>query len=178
MRRRRVHAAVGVLLAGLVLVLTGFGVTQVAEPGLTLDEAKAELIAQQERVLAAVPEQSVEQVSRNNGLAPLLRSCDEGSFKWPGGMDVWLTADADPEAVIASIAESFRADPEWVVDTEGVVSPSPYAVNLSDGGRFGDDDVVSIGVAVLEPSDGGRLLLVSGFSRCFELADFDPFEKY
>lgn len=173
-------AAIAVLvLAGCSLVPSNGTAQEADEPVTdTIEQAKAEVIAEYDRVLATLHEGS--QTTRRVDTATLL-SCADGGYSWPGGLFVELPADADSASVIESIRVLYGGDPLWRIE-EGISSPSDHAIGLwkgGDGSAYGDTNSMSISVAVLEFDGGGSELSFQPGSRCVMMGpDFDPFTEF
>lgn len=170
MLKRIAVVAIGLLLVAGCTTPTNDGRTTV----LTLEEAKAEVFAELDRIAAAMPDGAL--VSRRSDTAPLMR-CGDGRFWWSGGMDMSLPDGLSSEEILASVRVLYAEDSGWLINDDPV-SPVEVAADFSNGGKFDSPDALSVGVAVIERSDGTRLLSVTPKSRCFVLEDYDPFLDY
>jgi hypothetical protein len=145
-----------VALALIALSLAGCTRLPRVDPDLTVERAKAEVLAEGKRLVSVIPEKFVEEY-RQLDTAHLL-SCTSDSYTWPDQGEVTFKGDPDVPALMTEIAEHYR-------------SKSGFAVRI-------DKDWDGTDMIVLNGEDGANFYLtvwsdgvlhVDSFSACFVL---------
>ena len=129
---------------------------QRVDPDLTVEKAKAEVLAEGKRLVSVIPEKYVASFHQLD-TAHLL-SCTRDSYRWPNKGEVTFKGNQDIPGLITEIAEHYRSTAGFVVRIE----------KDSDGGEM----------LVLKSDDGAHYYLtiwsdgvlhVNSFSACFTL---------
>ncbi|WP_457950554.1 hypothetical protein ACTAQI_08310 [Pseudarthrobacter sp. alpha12b] len=125
---------------------------------LDLATAKQSVLSQQEELKAAVPPAEVStsvQIKKSRALF----ECGNGGYYWPGMMDIVLTADADPSALLTDIKSDWSAQAGWTVTDKTSINGNPQLVITDDQGYRHS----------IEYNPGRNALYVLSSSACFRM---------
>lgn len=124
---------------------------------LTVEKAKAAVLAEEKRLVSFVPPGYVE---RHDQLASAhLLSCAGGRYTWPDQGGVVLKGNPDIEALLDGVADGYRKLSGFTV-TMGKTADGSRRLRVL--GNDGADYLVS-------PRESNALLRIASFSACFEL---------
>jgi hypothetical protein len=146
------------LVVLIALSLAGCTRLQSADPDLTVEKAKAEVLAEGKRLVSVIPAKYVEEYDQLH-TAHLL-SCTSDSYTWPDQGEVTFKGDPDIPALVEGIAKRYRNKVGFSVEHK----------KRWDGGDrivISGDDGANYYLTVW--SDG--VLHVDSFSACFTLDD-------
>jgi hypothetical protein len=152
-----VRSGIGVVAMALTaLSLAGCTLLQPVDPDLTVERAKAAVLAEGKRLVSAIPEKYVKEY-RQLDTAHLL-SCTSDSYTWPDQGEVTFKGDPDIPAIVEGIAKRYRGKAGFSVEHK----------KRWDGGDrivISGDDGANYYLTIW--SDG--ILHVDSFSACFTL---------
>lgn len=128
-----------------------------SDPVLTVELAKASVLAEEERIASFVPARYLERLDQLE--AAHLISCSRDGYTWPGQGSIVLKGDPDISSLLADIAEAYEGKEGFTVEL-GTTRDGAERVIISNG--QGANYFIS-------PSVNGIDIDVSSFSACFEL---------
>ncbi|KAA9106460.1 hypothetical protein [Microbacterium rhizomatis] len=168
MTRRWAMALVLLLAAPLSACAT---TPQEAPVTLTLEDAKADVRAAEDEVIALIPSGVVTETLPRTETSRTLFACDgPDTYYWPGGAQLQIDPSTDSGAVIGAIGDAWSAKDGWKVTwVERGEKDGVYHLDMLR------DDGLHLAVMNLE---GNTLLDISSFSPCFGLDDYDPNRSY
>jgi len=129
------------------------------ERKLTVTEAKANVLAEERRLVSAIPPQFV---ARHDQLEKAhLFSCVAGGYTWPDKGTVVLEGHPDIHRVLNAIADLYRKDPNFTVQWGKTMDG---AQKLTITSRSGASYLIA-------PIHDESELWIWAFSDCFELPE-------
>lgn len=137
---------------------------------LNLQEAKQQVWAVEDELVAFVPSDSVTTQYPRTETSRVLFECEApGTYFWPGGVQLGIAPETDSGAIIGAIHDEWTAREGWTATWVDPGTGGFYQLDLlrSDG--------LHVGVMNLK---GNTILDFRTFSPCFELPDYDPNKEY
>ncbi|WP_375386233.1 hypothetical protein [uncultured Microbacterium sp.] len=146
-------------------------IPQEAPVTLTLEDAKADVRAAEDEVIALIPADAVTETLPRTETSRTLFTCDTaGTYYWPGGAQLKIDPSTDSGAVIGAVNDAWSAKDGWKVTwVEQGEKDGVYHLDMLR------DDGLHLAVMNLERN---TLLDISSFSPCFALDDYDPNRSY
>ena len=129
------------------------------EKKLTVREAKANVLAEERRLVSTIPPEFVERHDQLE-MAHLI-SCSAGGYTWPDKGAVLLKGDPDIHEVLKSIAGRYETDSNFTVRWGRALDG---AEKLTITSRSGASYIVA-------PRYNDSELQIGAFSDCFDLTD-------
>lgn len=132
---------------------------------MSLDEAKQQVWAIQDEIVAILPADEVLRVYPRATDSGALTPCGDGAYSWPASWVAEVASTLDESSVLDAIEAAWSGREGW-----GVERPSAeWPIRL----RHTDGALVDAGV-----TDGGTRFTILASSDCFPLPDYDPLERY
>lgn len=165
MRATTKYAGVAVLLLSGVLLagcLSGGARKDVsiAEPDLTLEEAKKTTMAMELELAAMVPADIVTSIDQHP--TGVLLSCQgDRVYQWAGQTNVVVSSPPDSGAIVDAIVARYLKTEEYTASRDQRIDNQPRAQVL---GAYGADYLIG-------PSGDNTAIGISSFSPCFVLPE-------
>ncbi len=138
----------------------------------TLGEAKQELHAVENELTAFIPQEVITQIYPQTETSKTLFECESGSnrYYWPGSEQVDIKSDTDSGEIMSKMHDNWASKSDWTVKwVENDPSENIYHLDLTR------KDGLHLAVMNL---DGNTNIHISGFTRCFELDNYNPNLEY
>lgn len=144
------------------------GAASSVDEGIDFEEAKARTLEIETRIASYIPEENVKHASQNQ-TSKVLISClgKDGYSYWPGTTNISLQGEFNEEAIIATIASRFSAQPEWTIERLPDQEGTPSLVLTSDQGYSFVADYF-----------GGPSFTIKSQSACFPSKQLSGLSEY
>lgn len=174
--RRMLHLIAPVLLVGALAgcapqpnPIKGTHSMSTVDPSMTLEKAKAESLAMQDRLVGFFPAESI--ATRQTEQTAHLRRCDaDGVYLWAGFTKLTFNQPIDTDTVIEAIGKEFETDGRFVV----VIKTDKWGdkrVDLSSGD--------GAGYLITPEAKDHTDITMDAWSPCFLLPDgMSPLDTY
>ena len=147
------------------LLLTGC-TTEGPTTVTTIDEAKAELFAVQNELLAYVPATAITSPAEVSTDSGTLIDCESG-YSWPGTARVRIDPATDTDGILDAIHADWASKSGWTATWDETSKARYLTLTRDDGLKF-----------ALGPLSDNTVFDVASFSTCFALDDYDPNVRY
>lgn len=159
------------MVIGLKLFLTSKS-TSLSLP--TLSEAKQELHSVENELKTFIPHETITQTYPQTQTSKTLFDCKErageNTYYWPGSERIDIKQDTNSGEIIGRMYDAWSSKPDWTAS---------WRINDPNQNQFHLDlmrkDGLHIGVMNL---DNNTSLSILGFTRCFELSNYNPNVEY
>lgn len=140
----------------------------------TLSEAKQELHSVENELKTFIPYETITQTYPQTQTSKTLFDCKErageNTYYWPGSERIDIKQDTNSGEIIGRMYDAWSSKPDWTAS---------WRINDPNQNQFHLDlmrkDGLHIGVMNL---DNNTSLSILGFTRCFELSNYNPNAEY
>ena len=130
-----------------------------SEKKLTVTMAKTNVLAEERRLVSAIPSEYV--ASHKQLSESYLLSCVAGGYTWPDKGTVRLTGEPDIHRVLQAVADLYEKDSHFTVQWGHTMDGAQKLTITAESGAS----------YIVAPRQNDSELQIAAFSDCFELPD-------